>query len=200
MELLVVASIVSLLVGLLLPSMRGARQATMLAICRSNLRQIYLGSISYATDFGNRFPDQVTTGRFSHRLPPGAINGGAGGLPEVYGWATVLDRNKHLPYARGVWVCPAQASWMRDNGITYAFSIAGNLSNTQLGQFNPKTEILWDNFTLYPGLTGFMGPFSGYNIPTFERTYAHARALPGSSDDIVSLRVTGEVNVRRDYP
>jgi prepilin-type N-terminal cleavage/methylation domain-containing protein/prepilin-type processing-associated H-X9-DG protein len=51
-ELLVVIAIIAILISLLLPSIRQAREAGRTVVCRSNLRQIMLGFNQYATDFG----------------------------------------------------------------------------------------------------------------------------------------------------
>lgn len=47
-ELLIVLSIISLLMGILMPSMSRARQQGRSFVCRSNIRQIYLANESYA--------------------------------------------------------------------------------------------------------------------------------------------------------
>ena len=49
-ELLVVISIISLLIGLLLPALAAGRQTANRAACASNVRQILLANMAYATD------------------------------------------------------------------------------------------------------------------------------------------------------
>jgi prepilin-type N-terminal cleavage/methylation domain-containing protein len=50
-ELLVVIALIALLIGLLLPSLAGARESARAAICASNVRQVIVGFTTYATDF-----------------------------------------------------------------------------------------------------------------------------------------------------
>ena len=55
-ELLVVIGIISVLIAVLLPAIRGARRAARDVGCRSNMRQVCLGAVMYAMDNGERFP------------------------------------------------------------------------------------------------------------------------------------------------
>jgi prepilin-type N-terminal cleavage/methylation domain-containing protein/prepilin-type processing-associated H-X9-DG protein len=54
-ELLVVVSIVALLLSILLPSLRGAREEAKAAVCASNIRQIALANLGYAVEYHGRF-------------------------------------------------------------------------------------------------------------------------------------------------
>lgn len=55
-ELLVVISIVALLVALLLPALGKARKAAQVTQCQSNLRQVGMGSWSYASEYKGYIP------------------------------------------------------------------------------------------------------------------------------------------------
>jgi len=55
-ELQVVVSIIALLIALLLPVIKGAREDARRVVCQSNLRQIHLALEAYAEDFGGRYP------------------------------------------------------------------------------------------------------------------------------------------------
>jgi len=60
-ELLVVMAIITLLIAILLPSMRKARDATWVAHCGSNLHQIHVLSIDYAIDSFSSMPTSFRT-------------------------------------------------------------------------------------------------------------------------------------------
>jgi prepilin-type N-terminal cleavage/methylation domain-containing protein len=56
LELLVVLSIISLLMGLLLPSLRQAREQSRQLVCRKNLTNIWRGIIQYSYESNDRLP------------------------------------------------------------------------------------------------------------------------------------------------
>jgi prepilin-type N-terminal cleavage/methylation domain-containing protein/prepilin-type processing-associated H-X9-DG protein len=58
-ELLVVVGIIALLIGLLLPSLKGAWDSARLLQCAGNVRQICLGLAAYAADFDGRYPPNL---------------------------------------------------------------------------------------------------------------------------------------------
>jgi hypothetical protein len=64
---------------------------------------------------------------------------------------------------------------MQDNGNTYAFSIAENLTDIKAKDVAFSKQIwIWENINLYPGEPGWQGPFGpGYTIPTELRIYPH---------------------------
>jgi len=63
-ELLVVIAILALLLAILVPSLRRAREMAVFAVCRSNLRQAYIGCRAYESANGDwpRFRSHADTG------------------------------------------------------------------------------------------------------------------------------------------
>ncbi len=55
-ELLVVIAIIAVLASILLPALRKAKEMAYAASCKSNLRQLTVACLGYASDNGGRFP------------------------------------------------------------------------------------------------------------------------------------------------
>ena len=108
-ELLVVISIVALLIAMLLPALKKAKETARRAVCLSNIRQISNGMHVYANENDGRFP-------------PVHADAGPGGLPalrlprtypgfEIDGWygPGLLYKLEILPDPR-IFYCPSQTS------------------------------------------------------------------------------------------
>jgi prepilin-type N-terminal cleavage/methylation domain-containing protein len=78
-ELLVVISIIAVLVSLLLPALRGAKEQGRRALCLANLRQLYLVGCGYDSDFDGTLPTTPYLVRW----------GNSGSGDQVY--------NRHMP-------------------------------------------------------------------------------------------------------
>ena len=193
-ELLCVIGIITVLIGILLPTVTAIRSRAMVTVCQSNLKQMYTGLFMYANDNRDLWPDGVTLGRHGYRMAPGKKTlFDPGALPEVYGLAAILhgispkdDLTKGMPKPRyidgnsGIWICPAYREDLRIYGNTYTFNVAelkdpnytGPSTSAPLLVLNSlwrskkiSTAFVWDNNTLRPGLTGFTGTFnSAYTI------------------------------------
>jgi len=68
-ELLVVVTIITILIAILLPSMRQAREVARRTVCASNQRQIFTGLTAYAADHTGFYP----VNRNQHPLDIGAV-------------------------------------------------------------------------------------------------------------------------------
>ncbi len=211
LELLIVLAIIAVLISLLLPALNYAREQARWVNCKSNLQQINNALRMYANDFRDRYPDAQTTGNFAYRMAPGRRTANdPGALPEVYGLAAVLHGVKpgdnlwqSLPkpvYISGrsnVWVCAGASDYLRSTGSTYAFSIAGGLAQWTSGDRSKRADnlVVWENYTLHPGLSGFRGPFGSYSIPSASRVYPHRFRKQGKGA-VIELYLGGYVDIR----
>jgi len=60
-ELLVVVAIIALLISILLPSLRDAREQAKVAKCLANYRQLTTSTVQYLLDYNDNFPFYDTT-------------------------------------------------------------------------------------------------------------------------------------------
>jgi prepilin-type N-terminal cleavage/methylation domain-containing protein len=70
-ELLVVIGIIAMLIALLLPTVKGAREHSVRVHCSNNLRQIMIGSLGYSADSHGYLPFPNWAGMNSTYLGPG---------------------------------------------------------------------------------------------------------------------------------
>jgi len=97
-ELLTVIAVISVLIGLLLPALAGAREAAKAVKCMSNLRQCALGLQLYANDFGNVYPVHVTTNSSSEKT----------WIQHLVGGQDIQFNNTGKQYiSRGASLCPS---------------------------------------------------------------------------------------------
>jgi prepilin-type N-terminal cleavage/methylation domain-containing protein len=84
-ELLVVIAIIAVVASLLLPAITIVRDLANATKCRSNLRQVGLGFIAYASDYNSYLPPAYSPGR--HRRPYSG------------NWVTLLTTGQYFPPA-----------------------------------------------------------------------------------------------------
>ncbi len=124
-ELLVVVSIIALLIAILLPSLRSARDQAKKTKCMSNLHSIGLALFGYANDNRQELPGYSTMGRWGFRVAPGERTDPTA-PPEAWGVQSILEAGtspeillsglaRRIPVTESVyldghsdvWKCPA---------------------------------------------------------------------------------------------
>lgn len=95
-ELLVVIAILGLLIGLLLPSLQGARAAARRTQCANNVKQLALGFTSYAASNGS-FPAFAMS--WDHAEYLARCGGGPGSWVDDHGWYSQMGGHiEQLPW------------------------------------------------------------------------------------------------------
>lgn len=111
-ELLVVISIIALLISILLPALRNARESAKAAACLSNLKQVGLGAAMYAADNDSVMYEAYTQ-----------YAGGSGMSPNW--WPMKMAMENYMPdpgnyrassAAESLWNCPVAEDLAVQNG------------------------------------------------------------------------------------
>ena len=186
-ELLVAVSIIALLMGILLPSLRGAREQAKSVQCRSNLRQMAIAAHDYANSCRDRFPLA-----YYRELGPTTI-AHAWDFTTIKDWTTTPATVRVVPgllwrgeTIEAVQQCPSYeggANWLADpyTGYNYNTSYLGHGQGESIaapamlaqvrtpgrtalfgdgryrGGANKFMRAPWSN----PGDAGFAGRFAG---------------------------------------
>lgn len=125
-ELLVVVAIIALLISILLPSLRSARDQARRVYCTNNLRSIWTGILTYALEYHDRLPFMEDVNLVSD--VPGT---GPEADPFDPAFPTTVGVMMRAYVPEGSWVCPSAINgYPRSAGdagwtLSYTFSSAG---------------------------------------------------------------------------
>ncbi len=123
-ELLVVISIIALLIALLLPALRAAREAARDVQCKSNIRQMGLATLAYATEHRNILPPGNLDEQYYNYYVAGSGRKGGGVALRVI--QKYIDSSSDVIGGNAVWAgrpnssafaCPSHKNDLR-NGAT----------------------------------------------------------------------------------
>lgn len=161
-ELLVVVAIIAVLVAMLLPALTNAREAAKKIACVSNLRQLYVAAINYASDYEGALPVHINGGGLPmpwERWPPYLLSYlGYGGPPlinltnptslgsfefrstKTYKTSTDTRTRGPNPY-----FCPSAAGPVTDQTDVTAVHSVINRGNVVDYGINDRIAAVWNN-------------------------------------------------------
>lgn len=184
-----VISIIVLLLALLLPALRQAREAARTAVCSSNLKQSFVGFEVYATDFDGRVPAYQQFGGSYQYWMKVLVSGYEVGLGAGLNSATYVEKPVSL--------CPSNNFYSNDlsipRNVTNAWRLGYGYYNADIGgagtfqskvQFTPPNP--YDNYLLLQQLylvdrlpvTGTSGPPSTARVIALIDSYGGHPSYP----------------------
>jgi prepilin-type N-terminal cleavage/methylation domain-containing protein len=143
-ELLVVIAVITILLAILLPSLRRAREAANRAACASNLHNLGLACHNFANTHNGRFPA-------SYRMPASGYS---------YRFPLAITRDIKMDETTTKWTTYG-SSWasFEENGATEKTFVCPS-AITELRYLDPSTgtpamwgQIVWTNYAYVAGLT-----------------------------------------------
>lgn len=115
-ELLVVISIIALLVAILLPALRQAREAANISVCANQIRQITIAQNMYAEEFSGHIPFSYSNGSWQAAMWEPNLNNYDGNNIVIHGMGLLLS-GKYLSEPRVVY-CPSMQQAVTPTWLT----------------------------------------------------------------------------------
>ena len=136
-ELLVVIGVIAILIAILLPAMQRAREAARAIACASNIRQVGMSVVLYASQNHGKLPyyrHDYAGGTMQILYREGYITGGTSELRSVGnpGVTPLITRTVRMPK---VLQCPGRFDYIGHSDGTFAAPGARNTSVWSVGQF-----------------------------------------------------------------
>lgn len=196
-ELLVVVSIIALLISILLPSLRQAREQAKLVKCMAHERGMAQGALVFSSDFGGRM-QLVTNGVGVDQADPGKTKFAYGSDGELLSWPAAIAK------ASGMSVTANWQWGVRADDTTQARARREHMSQEFENFVCPGDKVQMST-TFYPRGTG-TGMLAGPGDPKISiddaiggNTSYWGRLSYGINEDIVGARIqsTGSPPVSR---
>lgn len=146
-ELLVVIAIIGILAAMLLPALSLARQQARTTLCKSNLKQISLGTLGYISDFDDYFPLNEHTHYYTWDQRASHY---------ITGKSLELGENTTGHNGLEIFICPDEKLRRTDNKPTRCYTINVGLysdnASDDSGGLQPKRTALVSK----PAVTSFI--------------------------------------------
>ncbi len=210
-ELLVVISIVALLISLLMPALSRSRESARDIACKSNLRQVGIGSWAYATDHRGLVPIYIVSGSASHNPQNHASN------PVFQRFASQYLRSStqadQMLYA-GTLRCPGRDMSRASSQVFVGSYISGHVVASHYTRYmdtaygtngwRPKIEgntLLKNDLAAFYDSSNSFSTMASYTFTRPMNVYMakHGSAMPIMADDTLARGMTAWNNSAHTY-
>ncbi|MCF7838535.1 MAG: prepilin-type N-terminal cleavage/methylation domain-containing protein [Candidatus Marinimicrobia bacterium] len=145
-ELLVVIAIIGVLISLVMPALRGAREKALAVVCLSNLRQLGTVTMTYAMDHQGWTPEVLDDDRPAHRKHWYFELADSGYSDPITKWQDPL---------RGIYLCPTLES-----------SLTGGSADYGQQSYGMRKSRLWSGYKLLGGRVRHRDPSISLPAPS----------------------------------